>query len=85
MPKRFHNSEHYAGRDARRAQEHADAGMVPSGSGSFANMPTEYVFKPFPNEGGSLPENLNDKLSGVDGQIGMDKGGMHKHLHPKKV
>ena len=70
MPKRFHNS---------------DSSMMPSGSGSFSNMPTEVVFKSYPDSDSYLPENLNDKMSGVDAQKSLDNSKKNAHLQPKKV
>jgi hypothetical protein len=84
MPKRFHGS--YESRDEVRAQEHADSSMIPSGAGSFANMPTETVMRLYPGREYAMPENLNDKMSGIDHQENtLDKGKMRSHLDPKKV
>ena len=84
MAKRFHGS--YEGVDDRRAQEAADSSMIPSGQGSFANMPQEVVMRLYPGAEGYLAEGLNDKISGIDNQINtLDKGKMRAHLAPKKV
>jgi len=84
MAKRFYDGS-YAGQDARRSQEASDSGMMPSGTGSFANMPQEVVFKAYPKVDYAMPENLNDKLSGVDGQMSLDIGKRKSHTAPKKV
>lgn len=84
MAKRFYDGS-YAGEDARRSQEASDSSMIPSGTGSFANMPQEVVFKTYPGVGYEMPENLNDKLSGVDAQMSFDVGKRKSHFAPKKV
>lgn len=60
-------------------------GMIKQNNTSFANMPTETVFKQYPASGGFLPENLNDGMSGIDSQIGLDNAKKRGSLKPKKV
>jgi len=60
-------------------------GMIKQNNTSFANMPTEVVFKQYPASSGFLPENLNDGMSGIDGQMGLDNAKKRGSLKPKKV
>jgi hypothetical protein len=69
--------EHYAGPDSRRAQEHADSMMMPSGQGDFANLPQGVVMKYYPRVGGAH-YNLDDTIRGVDHQMKRDMDGHHR-------
>ena len=77
MAKKFH-----AGIDARREQESKDSSMI-SGKGSFANMPQEVIMKDWSTPNHYLPENLNDKASGIDAQKSLDNPA--RIYKPKKV
>jgi hypothetical protein len=79
------HGEHYAGMEPRRRQEMEDAGMIREDHSAMANMPQGIHMKPWPTEGGYLPENLDDTIRGVDRQMDMDNGKKMKHLMPKKV
>lgn len=83
MAKRFHGS--YEGKDARVAQESSDGAMMPSGIGSYANLPQELVMREYPKVGGYSPEGLDDSIRGIDGQVSDDNSKKHSHLKPKKV
>jgi hypothetical protein len=76
MSKRFHES---------KGQESRDSGMMPSGSGSFANMPQETVMRAYPTIDNGMPENLNDSISGIDNQIKSDNSKKHAHIQPEKI
>ena len=83
MAKRFHES--YAGSDMRRSQENADGGMIPSGSGSFSNMPQTLVMREYPKVGGWNPENINDSISGIDSQMGKDNSKKWSQIQKEKI
>lgn len=85
MPKRFHEGSTYAGHDKRRMQEIQDGHMLNEDHSAIANMPQEVKMHEWPSVHEYLPEELNDTISGIDRQIGMDIGQRNKHLHPKKV
>lgn len=84
MAKR-HYDESYAGHAGRRKQEMRDAGMISEDHSAIANMPQNVMMKAYPKEGGYLPENLDDTLSGVDRQMSKDNSKKMSHLDPKKV
>ncbi len=83
MSKRFYGS--YEGKAGREAQEASDGGMIPSGQGSFANMPTTLVMREWGKTQVGMPENINDGMSGIDSQIGADNSKKNAHMLPKKV
>jgi hypothetical protein len=83
MAPRYHGE--YEGMDERREQESLDASMIPSGKGSFANMPEETVMKLYPRVHEYMPEDLDDTIHGVDRQIDLDVSQRRKHFKPKKV
>lgn len=83
MAKRFHGS--YAGKEDRRRQEERDGSMMPSGSGSFANMPTELVMREYPKAYDGMPENLDDSIRGIDSQIKSDNSKKMAHIQPEKI
>jgi len=68
--------------DVSRGQKDGD--MIGSTAG-FANMPQNLVMKLYPKEVSKLPVNLNDGMSGIDGQIGKDVSVAKKNLEPKKI
>jgi len=83
MAKRYHGS--YEGKSGREAQEASDGGMMPSGQGSFANMPQQVVMKEWSKTQVGMPESLNDGITGIDGQVGADNSKKHSGMSPKKV
>lgn len=84
MAKRHYDGE-YAGLQDRRHQEMQDAGMIREDRNAIANMPQEVMIKPYPKSGSYLPEDLDDRISGIDKQINLDDSQRQKHLKPKKV
>ena len=92
MAKRYHASvkhlehnEHYAGELARRTQEMEDGGMLHEDRGAIANMPQNIIMRPYPKNGGYIPETLEDSIVGVDAQINKDDRKRKEHMVPKKV
>lgn len=96
MAKRHHMSEsahrmgkirggHYDGHEPRRRQEMEDAGMISEDHSAMANMPQGVIMRPYPTDNDYTPENLDDTISGIDRQKGMDHSKMKSHLMPKKV
>ena len=94
MPKRHHSgmkhakhlgSAHYDGMDARRHQEHVDGQMLSEDHSAVANLPQGVVMKPFGRSEGYLPDGLNDGITGIDNQRGLDHRQMMRHYAPKKV
>jgi len=75
----------YSGHDERRAQESRDAGMISEDHSAIANLPQGVVMREYPKMPGTMPEGLNDKISGVDTQINLDNSQKSKHMSPKKV
>jgi hypothetical protein len=84
MAKRY-NSGNYEGMQSRRTQEMQDAGMIREDHSAIANMPQNVIMRPYPTDRDYTPEGLDDTISGIDRQKGMDHGEMMKHLKPKKV
>lgn len=84
MAKR-HYSGSYEGMSGRRTQEMQDGGMIREDHNAIANMPQEVMIKPYRESGSYMPENLDDKISGIDRQIDLDDSHRNRHLAPKKV
>jgi hypothetical protein len=76
---------HYEGHNPRRRQEMEDAGMISEDHSAIANMPQNVIMKNYPTENDYTPENLDDTISGIERQKGMDYSKMRQHLMPKKV
>jgi hypothetical protein len=91
MAKRYHDGkmmekhEYYAGEEGRRTQEMEDGGMIREDHSAIANLPQQVMMKPYPKPGGYMPEDLDDTIRGVDGQMGMDNSKRRAHFAPKKV
>jgi hypothetical protein len=86
MAKRHHHNEgHYEGMSGRRTQEMQDAGMIRENPHAIANMPQEVMIKPWPSSGSYMPEHLDDTISGINKQMGMDDSKRSMHNVPKKV
>lgn len=84
MAKRHHDG-HYEGMHDRRRQEMQDAGMIHEDHSAIANMPQHVMIKPYSKNHDYLPEDLDDTISGIDRQIGMDNHKRKMHNVPKKV
>ena len=84
MAKRYYDGE-YAGMESRRAQEREDGGMLSEDKSAIANMPQSVIIKMYPKSGAYMPENLDDTLRGVDGQMDADDSKRRAHFAPKKV
>jgi hypothetical protein len=80
--KRYHASN---GMEPRRRQEMEDAGMIHEDHSQIANLPQGVVIKPYPKVGNYLPEDLDDTIRGVDGQMDLDNRKRSEHFKPKKV
>lgn len=80
---RFHGE--YEGLDARRKQERSDSEMMGSMVSAQANMPQDLIMKAYPKAAGSMPENLDDTIKGIDSQLGEDNSKKSKNMKPKKV
>lgn len=60
------------------------APMISNDSSKPANMPQDVVMRDYPKNTGYLNDNLNDGISGVDGQISKDNSKKNKNLQPEK-
>lgn len=89
MAKRHYDSRvsdgSYAGEYARRTQEMQDGGMIHMDRSQIANLPQNVMIKPWPEAGSYIPESLDDTISGVNRQMGMDDSKRAAHMNPKKV
>jgi N-methylhydantoinase B/oxoprolinase/acetone carboxylase alpha subunit len=97
MAKKYHQSKrdrmheskgmegYYEGATGRRTQEMEDGGMIHEDRSAIANMPQEVMFKTYPRGGSYTPENLDDTITGIDKQIGLDDNKRNSHMVPKKV
>ena len=82
---RKHASEgHYAGAEPRRRQELEDAGMIHEDHSAIANLPQEVMFKMYPKAGYAMPEDIDDRLSGIDRQMDKDDSKRKQHEMPHK-
>jgi hypothetical protein len=84
MAKRYYDGE-YAGMESRKSQERADGSMLSEDKSAIANMPQNVIIKMYPKSGAYMPENLDDTLRGVDGQMDADDAKRRAHFAPKKV
>lgn len=92
MAKRHHQTmaaesrDYYSSEDKVRHQEKMDSEMIPDGRSSFANMPQQVVMREYPKVNRyAINEYLDDAISGVDNQMGVDHSQMMKNFKPKKV
>lgn len=85
MAKRSLGSAFYDSMDSRRKQEREDGNMISEDHGAMANLPQAPIMKFYANPHGYLPNGLNDSISGVDDQIGLDNRQKMAHFKPKKV
>jgi hypothetical protein len=77
--------EYYAGSGARRRQELEDGGMIHEDHSAIANLPQNVMMKPYPKTGPYMPEDLDDRIEGVDRQMNYDDKQRAAHFFPKKV
>ena len=74
----------YSNEYARRTQEMQDAGMIHEDLSAIANLPQGVMIKPYPRTGPSMPENLDDTIKGIDGQMDRDDSKRRQHNMPWK-
>ena len=79
------SAENYAGMEPRRRQELEDAGMIHEDHMAIANLPQNVMIKQYPRTGPYMPEDLDDTIKGVDGQMDYDDNHRKAHFYPKKV
>ena len=77
--------EYYAGADPRRRQELEDAGMIHEDHNAIANLPQAVKVAYWPKGGMYLPEELDDRISGIDRQMDRDGMQVKRHFRPEKV
>lgn len=77
--------EHYAGMEPRRRREMEDAGMIQEDHRAISNLPQNVMIKPYEMTGPYLPEELNDDIRAVDGQMDLDDSQRRRGFFPKKV
>lgn len=75
----------YSGEKARRRMEMHDAGMIHEDRSAVANLPQNVMMKPYPKEDNYLPEDLDDTIRGIDGQMKLDNSQRRRNFMPKKV
>jgi hypothetical protein len=84
-PRKPLGEEFYAGGGARRRMELEDGGMIHEDHSAIANLPQNVMMKPYPKTGPYMPEDLDDRIEGVDRQMDFDDSQRRKHFFPKKV
>lgn len=77
--------DYSSGWAARRRMEMAKDGMIVEDPRAVANLPQEVMIKPYEKTGPYLPEDLEDSIRGVDGQMDYDDSQRRAHYYPKKV
>jgi len=76
--KRFHSNESYAGFEGKKGQEASDSGMISEDRSKIANLPTEVMFKKYP-EVAYYSYDLDDTQKVVNNQRNSDvHGGKNK-------
>jgi hypothetical protein len=85
MFQRMSSLEQYAGMEPRRRTEMEHSSMIREDHRAIANLPQEVMIKPYPMTGPYLPEELNDDIRAVDGQMDLDDSQRRAGFFPKKV
>jgi len=62
----------------------SDGSMINSDSSAMANLPQDVKIIKYPSTSGYLNENLNDGMSGIDGQMKKDNSKKISNLQPEK-
>lgn len=76
---------YYSGEKNRRSMEMHDAGMIHEDHSAVANLPQNVMMKSYPKGDNYLPEDLDDTIRGVDGQMSLDNSQRRRNFLPKKV
>lgn len=84
LVKKYSMNEDYAGYDNKVMMERRDAGMIHEDHSAVANLPRNVKYVEYPQVGYNSDPALNDRLSGVDGQMNEDRADMFKGFFPKK-
>jgi hypothetical protein len=61
--------EFYAGYDSMHNQEIADGGIIHEDHSAMANLPQQFMVKPYPQVQGNLDGYLDDSIHGIDETI----------------
>jgi len=61
--------EFYSGYDQMHKQEKADSGIIHEDRKAMANLPQEFMVKPYPKVYGNLDGYLDDTIRGIDDTI----------------
>lgn len=79
------SAELYQGMDPRERRGLEDeSSMIHEDHRAIANLPQEVMIRPYPMTGPYLPEDLDDTIRGVDGQMDYDDYHRKMHFYPKK-
>lgn len=77
--------DYSSGLAARRRMEMSKDGMIEEDNRAIANLPQEVMIKPYEKVGPYMPEELEDSIRGVDGQMKYDDQHRSMHEYPKKI
>ena len=77
--------DYSSGWAARERMQDEQGGMIRDDRRAIANLPQEVMIKPYEKIKSYLPEDLEDSIAGVDGQINYDDVKRNNHYYPKKV
>lgn len=77
--------DYESGWAARRRMEMSKDGMIVEDNRAIANLPQEVMIKPYEKVGPYMPEELEDSIRSVDGQMDYDDEHRAEHFYPKKI
>jgi hypothetical protein len=83
--RRMSSIEQYAGMEPSRRRQMEDGGMIHEDHRAIANLPQEVMIKAYPMTGPYMPEELEDNIRSVDGQMDLDDSQRRRGFFPKKV
>lgn len=69
---------------SERVMEKKDAGMIGNDSSKFANLPTEVMFKAYPECPAYMDSEMQDNIRGIDKQLSKDNSARRSGFDPHK-
>lgn len=81
----MHNDEHMHSKENEYTMRHMTGGYLTEDHNQVANLPQNVVYRPYGDPIGYLDQRIDDTISGIDRQRGIDMKKAMDHFFPKKV
>jgi hypothetical protein len=81
----MHNDSRSNAQENEYTMRHNTGGYLTEDHSQVANLPQNVVYRPYGDPVAYLPQDIDDTISGIDRQRGIDMRKAMEHFFPKKV